>query len=355
MGVPRLPDYATLEQMLIGSCKGWSPKECIKRLLRINDEQIAVNRYNWYNLPRGITGNMIERMLYFRGSVAWFAIGDQFYVLPYCLNGTIDLLGRFQSISPLPFTGKSETEDDSKDPRAKILSDIKANVLWDPVDFEDVTPELIKNSAVILTDYTRQLPQMVLPKYKLVDGVIDLEAEMYPYARTALMNATGVSGVRVEDQNQAPQVDEASKTVQKAALDGRKWVAIQNPLEIQELAGGQVAKAEEYLLVMQSLDNFRLGVYGVENGGLFEKRAHTTDLENSINMGTSSFALEDGLYNRQQWADIINSYTGFGIWCEPKEVAAGADLNMDGMIGEGDDEMMQGEPGATEGGMNNAG
>ena len=87
-----------------------------------------------------------------------------------------------------------------------------------------------------------------------------------------------------------------------------------------------------------------------------KKKAHTTDLENSINLGTSSFALEDGLYNRQQWCDIINSYTGFGIWCEPKEVTAGADLNMDGMIGEGDEEgMLQGTPGATEGGITDAG
>lgn len=356
MGVPRLPDIATIEQMLVGQYKGWSPKECIKRLLRINDEQIAVNRYNWYNLPRGITGNQIERMIYFRGSVAWFAIGDEFYVLPYCLNGTIDLYGRFKSISPLPFTGKNETEEDMKDPRAKILSDIVANVLWAPVDIEEVTPELIKNSAVILTDYTRQLPQMVLPKYKLIDGVLDLESEMFPYARTALMNATGISGVNVQDQNQSPQVDVANESVQRAALDGRKWVALTSPLDIQELTGGQVGKAEDYLLVMQSLDNFRLGVHGVENGGLFEKKAHTTDLENSINLGTSSFALEDGLYNRQQWCDIINSYTGFGIWCEPKEVTAGADLNMDGMIGEGDEEgMLQGTPGATEGGITDAG
>jgi len=350
MGVPKLPDLVTLEQMgYLVKCE--DPKGCIKRLLRVNDEQIAVNRYKWFNLPRGINGNLIERMLYYRGQVAWFCIGDQFYVLPFCLDGTIDLYGRFKTISPLPFTGKNETDEDTRrnDPRAKLLADIHADVLYDPVDFEDLNEEIIRGSAVILSDYTRQLPQQVLPKYKLTDGLLDLEANMLPYANTALMNATGVAGMRVEDQSETKQVTEASRTVQRAALLGEKWVAIQQTLELQELAAGQVGKAEDFLLVMQSIDNFRLGIYGVENGGLFEKKAHTTDLENSINLGTSSFALRDGLYNRQQFCDIVNSITGFGIWCEPSEVTMGADLNMDGMIGDGYEEDAMIEPESTEG------
>lgn len=370
MAQPRLPDYQTIEAMA-----GYTPADrmsapSIKRLLRINDEQIAVNRFKWFNLPRGITGNQIERILYFRGSVAFFCLGEgdkdqSFYVLPYVLNGTIDLLGRYKTISPLPFNGKNdfpktaEEAKNSKDPQIKLLSDIKADTLWEPVDIENLEiksdedlRKFIQEHAVILTDYTRQLSQQVIPKYKLTEGIIDMESRMFPYARTALMNSTGIAGVRVEGPEEQQNVTIASKQAEDAALQGQKWISLTSQLEIQELTGGNVAKAEEFLLTMQSMDNFRMGVYGIENGGIFEKKAHTTDLENSINYGTSSFALQDALWNRQQWCDIINSYTGFAIWVEPTEVASGADMNMDGMIGDGYDGEVDEE---TEGGTYNAG
>ena len=36
----------------------------IKKQLRIVDEQDALNRYAWYNLPYGLNANLIERILY---------------------------------------------------------------------------------------------------------------------------------------------------------------------------------------------------------------------------------------------------------------------------------------------------
>ena len=38
-----------------------------KRLLRINDEQVAINSIKWFNVPYGIDENLIERILYYRG------------------------------------------------------------------------------------------------------------------------------------------------------------------------------------------------------------------------------------------------------------------------------------------------
>ena len=40
-------------------------KENIKKFLRLVDEQDAVNRYVWYNLPANITSQELERMLYY--------------------------------------------------------------------------------------------------------------------------------------------------------------------------------------------------------------------------------------------------------------------------------------------------
>lgn len=81
MAGPNLPNIAELIQAGINPKTGLpikmggSPsqlKEDIRKLLRIVDEQNAVNRYNWFNLPSGLTGEMIERILYYKGQLSFF-------------------------------------------------------------------------------------------------------------------------------------------------------------------------------------------------------------------------------------------------------------------------------------------
>ena len=45
-------------------------KKEFAQIIRILDEQDAVNRYRWYNLPDGITSQALERMLYY--SIIYF-------------------------------------------------------------------------------------------------------------------------------------------------------------------------------------------------------------------------------------------------------------------------------------------
>ena len=42
-------------------------KSDMKKRLRIMDEQTAINRYVWYNLPKGVSAEWIEKILYYRG------------------------------------------------------------------------------------------------------------------------------------------------------------------------------------------------------------------------------------------------------------------------------------------------
>ena len=44
-----------------------STKEDIKRVIRKNDEQIAVNKFVWYNLPMNLSSAELERLLYYKG------------------------------------------------------------------------------------------------------------------------------------------------------------------------------------------------------------------------------------------------------------------------------------------------
>ena len=164
------------------------------------------------------------------------------------------------------------------------------------------------------------------------DAVLDTMAECIPFMRTNLLLSTGVRGVRVRDADQAVSVVDGSRSMETAALVGDPLIPIVGNVEFQDLTNGQVAKSEEFMLAMQSIDNYLLGTMGLQNGGIFQKRAHELQTEADINGGPVGLILQDGLSQRQNACNIINSIWGLGIWCEPAENVAGADLNGDGVI-----------------------
>ena len=149
--------------------------------------------------------------------------------------------------------------------------------------------------------------------------------------RTCLLAGTGVKGMRVGNQADYPNVLDANKAIEKAALEGDMNVPIVGSVDFQQLTDGQTLKAEEFLLAMQGLDNYRLSLYGLENGGLFQKKSHMLEAEQSMNAGKAAIPLNDGLTIRQNFADIVNSITGLGISVGVAEEVIGADMNGDGM------------------------
>ena len=281
-------------------------KENVKKFLRIVDEQDAVNRYVWYNLPANITSQELERMLYYKGQLCFFYDKnlDEFYFMPYALDGTIDFYGRFNTIHPVPMT--SGTDDSGNKAQAQYLSGLKLKCRYG-VSVKEPTVEDLTNSCVLLHDYTKQMSQTILPRCTVNDPILDVMAECAPFMRTSLLLSTGVKAIRVQEADQADSVREANRSLETAALTGNGFVPVVGIVEFQELTDGQVAKSEEYMLAMQSLDNLRLSGYGIDNGGLFEKKAHELQSEADINGGPVGLVLQDGLSIRQNFCNIANS------------------------------------------------
>ena len=314
MGNPKIPDLKTLIQAGFDPKTGLPNKigtkpclkENIKKALRLVDEQDAVNRYTWYNLPCNITSQELERMLYYKGQLAFFYMKDldEFYFMPYALDGTIDFYGRFNTIHPVPMTSGEEKAGKAQ---AELLSQIKLKCIYGIKLPEDLTVEDLTKSAVLLHDYSKQLSQTIIPRQIINDGIIDIEAECIPFMRTALIEETGVMGVRVQDADQAAAVQDGANSLVNAAMNGDMYVPIVGQMEFQELTNGGTGKAEDYMLAMQSLDNFRLSLYGIDNGGLFEKKAHELQSEADINGGPIGLVLQDGLSIRQNFCNIVNS------------------------------------------------
>ena len=317
MAKPNLPDIKTLWQAGIDPKTGLpykvtsgtkcALKEDLKKFLRLVDEQDAVNRYVWYNLPANITSQELERMLYYKGQLCFFYDKDleEFYFTPYALDGTIDFYGRYNTIHPVPMT--SGTDDKGNKAQAQYLSNKKLKCVYGIKLPDELHADDLDNSTVLLHDYTKQLSQTIIPRVNINDPILDVMADCIPFMRTSLLASTGVKGVRVNDADQAQSVADGNRGLESGALTGQPFVPIVGSIEFQELTNGPTNKSEEYMLAMQSLDNLRLSGYGIDNGGLFEKKAHELQSEADINGGPVGLVLQDGLSIRQNFCNIVNS------------------------------------------------
>ena len=329
----------------------------IRKNLRIMDEQDALHRYKWYGLPKGLNAEIMERVLYYRGQGALFRLQDKFFFLPYALNGTIDCYGRFMGITPLPFNGSTSAKKGEESPFVPGLTLTPYYEMLLPEDYIDNSLEenelILEKACVLLHDYSPQISQTNIARQILNEPILDVMSEMPCFMRTALLNATGVMGMRVGTEGEQAAVDSMSEAINRCALEGRKYTGIIGNIDFQELTGGNVAKGEEFFLAMQSLDNFRLSLYGLDNGGLAQKKAHMLQEEQDLAGGATSIVYEDGLYQRQMFATIANSIWGTEIWCEPAESVIGVDRNGDMVAGNDNDTSTSSSIGNNENGGNN--
>lgn len=355
----KIPDIKTIIQAGIDPRSGLpikmgkgTPKNLTNDLLsyfRIIDEQDAVNRGKWYNLPNGITSQELERLLYYKGQLAFFYFEelDSFYFMPYALDGTIDFYGRYNTIHPVPMT--SGKEEDKKTATYKrqsdILSQLKLKCIYDVVVYEEqVTKELLTKSCVLLHDYTKQLGQTIIPRAIINEPLLRVESEIIPFMRTSMILGTGVRGVRVQDEDQKQNVVDGAKDIEEASKEGVPYIPIIGTIDFQELADKSTnGKSQEYMLALQSLENLRLAGYGIDNGGLFEKKAHELEVEAQINGGPIGLVMQDATSIRQHFCNVVNSIWGLGIWYEPSENISQADVNADGLMYDRDTEEAGGE------------
>lgn len=310
--------------------------KALLKMLRIIDEQDAVNRGTWYNLPRGITSYELERLLYYKGQLAFFYYKelDRFYFMPYALDGTIDFYGRFNTIHPVPMTsGKEDEKSVSYKQQSDILSKLKLKCQYDVLIYEDeIDEETLTKSCVLLHDYSKQLSQSIIPRAQVQEPLLQVMSEIIPMMRTSMLSKSGIRAVRVADEDCKNNVYEGNKEIERASKEGEPLIPIVGAIDFQDLGLDGTAKPEEYMLALQSLDNFRLASYGIENGGLFEKKAHELEEEAAINGGPVGLVMQDATSIRQHFCNVVNSIWGLGIWYEPSENITEADVNGDGLM-----------------------
>lgn len=325
-------------------------KNAIKKQLRDIDKKDAINKGKWYNIPCDISSQDIERMLYYKYKLCLFYNKplDRFFILPFTLNPDdgigLDEIGRYTYIKPVAYVGGA-TDDEKEGKRKKTpieeyLSQLSLKVRYAPVTPEQIMnmtdeqyEDLINNSAVILYDYSLGLSNNDnVPKSVLMEPLLDVMSEIIPYARTNMITSCGIKGIRVGDSDEISNVYEANEGIKTGAMNGQAYVPIEGKLEFQELTDNNTGKVQDYFLTLQSLDNYRLSLHGIDNGGLFEKKAHELQSEADINGGPVGLVMQDSTTIRQDFATIVNSIWMLGLWYEPSETISKADVNGDGLL-----------------------
>lgn len=110
MANARLPDVDTIramgmnpaqvDKLLAYMARSKGPAidnvDAIRKVLRKNDRQDFIRRFQWHNLPNDLDGEFIERVLYYKYSGIFFYIPEleTFNFLPWVGQGGIDEKGR---------------------------------------------------------------------------------------------------------------------------------------------------------------------------------------------------------------------------------------------------------------------
>ena len=348
MASPRLPDTNTLRGLGFNPTaieKNHNMKSCIfdsvdaiKRLLRKNDRQQFVQRYVWKNLPGDLTGEYIERVLYYRYNGIFFYMKElnKFNFLPFVGSG-LDEKGRFTKAIPLPFNGASKDKDKVWIPGLEfkpiydILTDTDPFIGTD-LEGNQVVFNPLTDACVILESYTKGLTQKEISEQELTEPVLDMMAEAFPMARTKLISAAGTTGMRVNSADEASNVETANNSIEKAAISGKRFIPIVGMTDFQEFADGNGNDVEAFMRYMTELDNLRLQSPPLKNNGIFEKASYVNSEMSQNTQVNPGQIYQDGLSLRQNFCDMINAVWGLGMSCSANETVTNFDVDMDGEL-----------------------
>lgn len=286
-------------------------EENIKRELRVKDLQQFLKRFDWQKSLPDMAENDAERMLYYRGQLMLFYMDNvnddgsgRFFLLPYALDGEIDVIGRYIDVTPVPFANGKASEDGKEKP---WIQGLKRRVIYDLDQWNRIQDKDITKYCVLLKDYSNQLAQYIVPRSVLQEGLIGYQSEILPIMRTSLINSAGVTGMRVNSQDEESNVKVANAAKVAAAKNGEGWIPIVGAMEFQDLNTASSNSPTDLLEAYQAIDNCRAAFMGSGSGTVFQKNAHMLQDEQDGNNQSVQVPLQDSLDNRKNFAELANA------------------------------------------------
>lgn len=262
------------------------------------DIQQVCNRYEWRGLPPYLTGQLIELMLYNKGSLCGFISGGTLYILPYAQAKGINIYGMPNAVQPITYNGAMSGT------------------------FEKFGKELLVNNlgsqntnaqAVILYDKIPMFSQGASPigRAVLVKDLLEYQCDILGRIKNNLRNIDKKMVFYCESEGQAEQMRndlrEAYGNADPFVVVVRKGASQFGPNSDNgvPLQNGVEEETQSLFETWQSVNSIRCMCAGISNGGAFEKKERKITGELQGDQTQTELVIDSGLKMRRLFLEQL--------------------------------------------------
>ena len=289
-------------------------------IMREQNKIETIERYMWVNVPFGITADIIERLLFYRGKGVFYfndKVG-KFQFLPFALNGVIDEYGRYTKCNTLPFTGVDTDEKKKKKTQSLVYENLELvyDLPYDEETFKKINQQ--KTFGIVMNDSSLSVSQQPIIRYNYVKPVLHMMATLMQIINTAMFGNADHNLLQIENEGELDSVKTQIEAINQDILRGNRFTPIVGKLPITPLKTTNSADLEGLFNTFNSLNNFLKSITGVANAGVFDKKAHLLQDEQKLNGSNADDVYYNGLRLRQEFCLMVQAYYQYPIWCESK-------------------------------------
>lgn len=279
----------------------YSPDRTRYELLWTNyDLNQCVSRYKWEGLPNGLTSWNLERMLYFRGTLAGFNFAGKGYILPYVNSPKINPYGLPSAIRPITYNGQAVDDKPT----------FFAQEFELPVD--EYGNEADKYSAVLLYDALPYSPTGTAPsRYFLNQAIISDIADTLARVNINIVVSNKKILLQIKD---AKQREVVQKELELAFDSDCPFAIITSELDVNGVQSTNDFNADDLFNSIKNYDAIRCFMNGISSKGFGnEKKERLSTGELAGGEEEKDLILDMGFELRQLFCDQCNAKFGWNI------------------------------------------
>lgn len=283
----------------------------------------TIERYMWTNVPFGLTPDLIERVLFFRGKGVLYyneKVG-KFQFLPFALNDTIDEYGRYTRCNTLPFIGVDQVKKSPNSKRREVSAIVEDLPIVYDLPYNEEMLKMVREGkpvGIILNDNSLSISQQPIIRANYVKPVLHMLATLMQIINCAMFGAADHNTIQVENESELKSINLGIDAINKNILNGKRFTAIASQLQITPLKTSNTSDLEGLFNTFNSLTNFLKSITGIANPGVFDKKAHLLQEEQQLNGSNADDVYYNGLRQRQEFCLLVQAYYGYPIWCQSK-------------------------------------
>lgn len=270
-------------------------RERLKQYIQDLDGMQYVNRFGWGLKTDIIPKAIIEQMLYFRTSLAFFKRGKTFFLLPYVAQGSMNAYSFLSKIQPIAFNGGAY------EPKKAV--NIGESISVNEYDERDV------NKAVILYDrFNGYITNGGMQsRFDLQNIIINEIVNRLSMLNINLVNSQGKNIIIVKDPKQKEAIEKALSSVYQS---DKSFAIVKGMFEVQVINNEIEYQEQQLWEDIQSWNNLRLEGLGITNNGLFNKKEREITIESTAD-GEQVEVISDSYFEaRKDFCKRVNETFG---------------------------------------------